>query len=145
MRARLYMSACCSLALLGCPPPVTDPSSPEAARCGLEAMIENAEDTNNQVMVQDGRSGYIYTYVDREGSTIAPTAGEQGGVFEVSPRGPSGSGHALRMHGSIGKASIVYAGMGLNFVDPKGPYDASKYKGITFWAKKTRERWPGCV
>ncbi len=26
--------------------------------------------------------------------------------------------------------------MGLNFVDPPGPYDASKYQGITFWAKK---------
>jgi endoglucanase len=26
--------------------------------------------------------------------------------------------------------------MGFNFVDPKGPYDASKYKGISFWAKK---------
>jgi endoglucanase len=26
--------------------------------------------------------------------------------------------------------------MGMNFVDPKGPYDASKYAGITFWAKK---------
>jgi endoglucanase len=25
--------------------------------------------------------------------------------------------------------------MGLNFQDPKGPYDASKYKGITFKAK----------
>jgi endoglucanase len=24
----------------------------------------------------------------------------------------------------------------MNFVDPKGPYDASKYAGISFWAKK---------
>ena len=26
--------------------------------------------------------------------------------------------------------------MGMNFIDPKGQYDASKYAGIPFWAKK---------
>jgi endoglucanase len=26
--------------------------------------------------------------------------------------------------------------MGLNFLDPKGQYDASAYKGISFWGKK---------
>jgi len=26
--------------------------------------------------------------------------------------------------------------MGLNFLDPKEPYDASKYDGITFFAKR---------
>ena len=26
--------------------------------------------------------------------------------------------------------------MGFNFLDPKGGYDASKYQGVSFWAKK---------
>ena len=56
--------------------------------------------------------------------------------FEMSPGGANGSGHAARMKGKIGGADIVYAGMGVNFVDPKGTYDASKYKGVSFWAKK---------
>jgi endoglucanase len=40
------------------------------------------------------------------------------------------------MKGHISGASIVFAGMGANFLDPKGPYDASKYGGISFWAKR---------
>src|SRR5690606_20647320 len=43
---------------------------------------------------------------------------------------------AARMTGQIGGGDIVYAGMGLNFVDPKGQYDASAYKGIAFWGRK---------
>ena len=31
---------------------------------------------------------------------------------------------------------MVFGALGLNLVDPKGPYDASEYKGIAFWAKK---------
>jgi endoglucanase len=79
----------------------------------------------------------LASVVDAEGSTIIPAAGAQGGVFQVAPGGANGSAYALRVTGSIAQASIVYAGMGMNFVDPKGPYDASKYKGISFWAKKS--------
>ncbi len=111
-------------------------SRPDAAPCGPEAKIEDGEDNNNQTMVQDGRSGYWYTYVDTEGSTVTPTAGAQGGVFQPSPGGANGSQYAMRFHGDISNANIVFSGMGMNFVDPKGPYDASKYKGVSFWAKK---------
>ena len=140
IRWQLLAFACCSLSALACRPSVTGEdvkNSPEGKACGPEAKIEDAEDNNNQVIVQDGRSGYMYTFVDKTGSTITPTAGEQGGVFQVSPGGANGSQYALRMTGSISQASIVFAGMGMNFVDPKGPYDASKYKGISFWAKKS--------
>jgi hypothetical protein len=39
------------------------------------------------------------------------------------------------MKGQLAKKSIVYAAMGLNFLDPKGPYDASAFEGITFFVK----------
>jgi len=54
----------------------------------------------------------------------------------MSPDGAVGTPHQARMKGKIGGGDIVYAGMGLNFVDPKGTYDASRYGGISFWAKK---------
>ena len=136
----LLAIACGVLSAAACKPSPTDPStkdSPEGRPCGPQGKIEDGEDNNNQIIVQEGRGGYMYTFVDKEGSTITPTAGEQGGTFEVSPGGANGSQFALRMHGTISTANIVYAGMGMNFVDPKGPYDASKYKGISFWAKKS--------
>jgi endoglucanase len=32
--------------------------------------------------------------------------------------------------------------MGVNFIDPKAPYDASKYAGIAFWAKRGENSTP---
>jgi hypothetical protein len=79
-----------SIALLGfaaplvaCSPPINSPEmaqTEEGAPCGPEAMIEDGEDNNNQVIVQDGRAGYIYTYADPEGTTISPKAGSEGGI-----------------------------------------------------------------
>lgn len=127
--------------LLGsaCGPQINDPAmaqTDEGAPCGPEALIEDGEDNNNQVIVQDGRAGYIYTYNDAEGTTITPAAGSDGGVFEMTAGGVNNSGYALRMHGRVASAQVVYAGMGLNLTDPKDTYDASKYKGVSFYAKR---------
>ncbi len=124
------------LALGACRVNPTSPdlaNSAEGKACPPEATIEDGEDGNNQVIVQDGRSGYIYTYSDPAGSTVEPAGG---GVFSMTPGGANGSQQALHMSGQLGSASVVYAAMGLNFVDPKGTYDASKYQGISFFAKK---------
>jgi len=143
MKATVWMCAAAraSVLLLGlglgaCRVNPTSPdleNSPAGKACPPEAKIEDGEDTNNQVIVQDGRSGYIYTYSDPEGSTVEPAGG---GVFSMTPGGANGSQYALHMGGQLGSASVVYAAMGLNFVDPKGTYDASKYQGISFYAKK---------
>jgi endoglucanase len=115
-------------------PTSPDLESSEAGKaCPPDAKIEDAEDSNNQILVQDGRSGYLYTYADGAGTSIDPPAG---GVFTTSPGGANGSQYALRMSGQIGNGSGVRAAMGLNFADPRGPYDASKYKGISFYARK---------
>lgn len=124
------------LAAVGCRVNPTDPGMAETAAgkaCPAEAKIEDGEDNNNQVIVQDGRSGYIYTYVDPEGSTIDPAGGAQ---FVMSPGGANGSQFALHISGQLASSSVVYAAMGMNFADPKGPYDASKYQGVSFFAKK---------
>ena len=128
-----------SLLVLGLGACRVNPTSPgmentaEGKACPPDAKIDDAEDNNNQILVQDGRSGYIYTYADAAGTTIDPAGG---GVFTATPGGANGSQFALRMSGQLGNAPLVYGAMGLNFADPRGPYDASKYKGISFYAKK---------
>jgi endoglucanase len=96
-------------------------------------MIEDGEDNNNQVIVQEGRGGYIYTFLDKAGSTISPNT--DAGDLTLAEGGAEGSKYAYRVTGKVGAAEVVYAGLGVNFVDPKGQYDASKYAGISFYAK----------
>lgn len=107
-------------------------SSTDGKRCGPEGLLDDAEDDNNQVSLNKGRSGYWYTFADKAGSAVTPAAG---GTFAMSAGGANGSKHAAHMSGKVGSGEVVFAGMGFNFVDPKAPYDASAYKGISFWAK----------
>ncbi|HEX7669371.1 MAG TPA: hypothetical protein VF395_07310 [Polyangiaceae bacterium] len=102
-----------------------------------DGLIDDGEDTNNQSVVQKGRGGYWYTFADKTGGTsVTPTAGDLGGVFTMAAGGAQASAFSARMTGKIGAGNVVFAGMGLNFTDPKGPYDASAYRAITFWAKR---------
>lgn len=111
-------------------------NSPEAKACPpSEGMISDSEANSNQVNKIKDRGGYWYTFVDPNGSTITPTAGAQGGTFAMSPGGANGTKYAAHMTGQIGGGDAVYAGMAFNFVDPKGAYDGTAYKGISFWAK----------
>lgn len=103
--------------------------------CGANGLIDDGEDGNNQNLPNDNRGGYWYTFKDKGTTTVEPTAGEEGGTFAMSEGGHD-SQYAARYHGTIGTGAIVFSGMGMNFIDPKGAYDASKYAGISFWAKK---------
>lgn len=120
----------------GCVAPGAQVSSSAALKsCGPDGLIDDFEDNNNQNKVVDNRGGYWYTYVDKVGSTVWPEAGEQGGTFTPSEGGNS-SKYAGEVKGKIGTAAIVFGALGMNFTDPKGPYDASKYVGVTFFAKR---------
>jgi endoglucanase len=112
-------------------------TSPEGRSCPKDVgLIADGENNSNQIANIQDRGGYWYTFVDDAGSTVVPEAGKNGGTFEMSPGGANGSKFAAHMTGTVGGGNGVYVGMGFNFVDPKGQYDASKYKGISFWAKK---------
>ncbi|HEY4186865.1 MAG TPA: hypothetical protein VGP07_17450 [Polyangia bacterium] len=121
-----------------CVPFGTKPASdlpPVYKGCGPDGTIDDLEDNNNQISVVGDRGGYWYTYADKEGSTIWPVEGDKGGTFSMVEGGHD-SKFAVEMKGKLAPASIVYAAMGLNFLDPKEPYDASKFDGITFFAKR---------
>lgn len=98
--------------------------------CADAALIDDLEDGNTRVLQNLGRGGYWYTFADAEGSTLSPTP------FTISAGGHAGSRGAARMHGTTaGSGASIYAGIGLVLTDPRGPYDASRYRGITFLAK----------
>jgi endoglucanase len=103
--------------------------------CGPNALIDDGEDGNNQNLPNDGRGGYWYTFKDKGTTTVDPQAGEEGGTFAMSEGGHA-SAYAARYHGKVGTGAVVFAGLGMNFVDPKAQYDASKYSGIAFWGKR---------
>jgi endoglucanase len=111
------------------PGPMTVPDKD----CPADFVIDDAEDNNNQLLVQGGRNGYWYTYVDDKKSTVTPPAKTK---FLQTADGASGSKFAARMNGQISKeGDPLYAGLGFSLTDPKGPYDATQYTGISFWAK----------
>jgi endoglucanase len=114
------------------------PSSAASAfkDCGPEGMIDDGEDGNNMNMPLANRGGYWYTFVDKAGSTVSPTAGEQGGTFAMAEGGANNSKFAANVKGKIATGAIVFGAMGMNFVDPKDQYDASKYAGVSFFAKR---------
>jgi endoglucanase len=103
--------------------------------CGPNALIDDGEDGNNQNLPLENRGGYWYTFKDKGTTTVDPAAGEEGGTFAMSEGGHA-SQYAARYHGKIGTGAVVFSGLGMNFIDPKGQYDASKYTGVTFWAKR---------
>ena len=135
MKAILILVA--AAAATGCIPKAQPGSSagaentPEGRPCSGDGVIDDGEDGNNQVNPAKGRAGYWYTFVDTAGSSIVPA-----GQFSMTPGGADGSSSAARMTGKVGNGQIVFAGMGLTFTDPKTPYDATAYKGLTFKAKK---------
>lgn len=104
--------------------------------CTREAVVEDAEDNDHRTLPHQDRGGYMYTFVDEAGSSVEPTAGRLGGTFAQAEGGANGSMYAAHFHGRLSGGSVVFAGYGLNFVDPKGPYDASAYDGVAFFARR---------
>ncbi len=99
--------------------------------------IDDLEDDNAQILVQDERAGYWSVFADDEGTTIAPD-----GEFVSTEGGAAGSKHAARITGKTADGKNVWAGMGFSFANPKLPYDASKYKGIAFYARRSKTSTP---
>jgi endoglucanase len=135
----LFVAALATSSCIAGPSPggAAAPTATNLKSCGPSGLIDDGEDGNNQVAdANRALGGYWYTFSDKAGSSITPKAGAEGGKFTMSPGGANKSQYGANMKGKVAVGDIVYAGMGLNFVDPKGPYDASKFKGVSFWAKK---------
>jgi hypothetical protein len=112
------------------------PVSPEST-CEGQAIIDNAEDRNDQVLLRGGRSGYIYTYLDSAGSSIAPAANS----FRME-RGGAQSNYAAHVKGKLAPSGETFAGLGMDLRYPRKPYNASKYKGVAFVARAEKGSSP---
>jgi endoglucanase len=114
-------------------PPAPGPTTVPDKDCPQDFAIDDTEDNNNQLLIQKGRNGYWYTFVDKAGSTITPPSQS---TFIMSAGGANGSQHAAHMMGKMaGSGAPLFAGMGFSFTDPKATYDATAFTGVSFFAK----------
>jgi len=111
------------------------PDAVDSSPCPRDVALIADGESENRTSFLEGRGAYWYTFADDVGTQVTPETGAKGGTFVMTAGGAQGTAHAARMSGTVGSARIVYAGMGFGFVDPPGPYDVRKYKGISFWAK----------
>ena len=106
--------------------------APGVCSNAADALIEDAEDGDTRGLVRAKRGGYWFSFVDSSGSTLEPPQGS----FKMAEPGHNGSNHAARMRGRAAPGGdSVYAGIGLSLAEPRGAYDASRYDGVSFWAK----------
>jgi hypothetical protein len=98
--------------------------------CGDQALIEDAEDGDDQILLREGRGGYLYTFADKTGTTVLPPES----AFAVEAGGTPGSRYAVHVSGHLASGD-VYAGIGFDFTQGSESYDASHYGGIGFAAK----------
>jgi endoglucanase len=97
----------------------------------VSGLIDDFEDGNNRVDPTEGRGGYWWKSADPMGSLIGPD--------DFSPSTPEGEkGNAIHAFGETAAGSGGdYWGIqfGANFA-PQDSYDASKYVGVRFRAKR---------
>lgn len=128
--ARVSLGAVLLVATPACISGVPASSGEKAGyvRCPA-GKVEDAEDGNTQVINEDGRGGYWFTSVDTAGSKLDQAK------FAMSEGGANGSAYAARMGGRLTEAGkSIYAVLGFAISNPKSPYDASHYQGVSFWA-----------
>jgi hypothetical protein len=92
--------------------------------CGPAAMIDDGEDGNNQNLPNDNRGGYWYTFRDKKGTTIEPTAGEDGGTFAMTEGSGHGSQFGARYHGKIGTGAPLLSPSGPSAAKTRPPRSA---------------------
>ena len=105
---------------------------PPSAESSCRLAISDAESNSNM----NNLGGHWFAFRDTNGTVIQPMSGVDGGTFFMTQGGSAGTTHAARMSGRTGGGDVVFAGMGTAFTDPKGPYDAHRYAGIAFDAKR---------
>jgi hypothetical protein len=143
---RVLMTAAAGLALAaGCSSTSSSPDGGNTSMCpAMDDLISDFK-MDNGVFPVDGRTGGWYTYGDRSGlGTLTP---KEGGAAapDLDTGNPNCSGPGSLHVISMGFADWGSA-MGVDIAPKvaleaggttKGTYDASKYKGIAFWARST--------
>lgn len=145
MESRNALAVLCALASAGgcahtvrlyqasevCRPPDIGPSNIAPA-----SLIEDAENGDSQIVVHDGRDGYVYTFVDPDSDLTQGAAPPTKMVVPILG-GAQGSGCAWNLRGKLAAEDSAFVGLGMNMSHPKAAYDASRYAGVTFFARRS--------
>jgi hypothetical protein len=105
---------------------------------GNLSIIDNMEDGDGSIVADSGRKGAWYTYND-ESATGMQTP-EVGLPFEMAPLNPPRDGSTMAANTKGSGFDTWGSGFGFDLNNAGAPavkeaYDASKYSGISFWAK----------
>ncbi len=114
-----------------CRPPDTGPGDIPPA-----SLIEDAENGDSQIVVHDGRDGFLYTFVDPDSDLTQGAAPPTKMVVPIVG-GAQGSRCAWNIRGKLADGNIAFVGLGMNMSHPKAAYDASRYAGVTFFARRS--------
>lgn len=102
---------------------------------GKESLIDNMEDGEGSILAAEGRKGAWYIYNDETMGATQEPAMVPFTMAKVDPP-RDGSTYAANTKGSGFTTWGAGFGFDLNTTGmTKSPYDASKYAGISFWAK----------
>ncbi|MBN2801690.1 MAG: hypothetical protein JXR91_01215 [Deltaproteobacteria bacterium] len=111
-------------------------NAPSLSKCEQNATIDDFDDADAQIKVVEGRGEYIYTYADALGTSIEFPSGDD---FRPYPGGVGASKFIARFRGYTAKSGgDIFAGIGFGLASGGAgtPYDASKYTGVSFIAKR---------
>ena len=123
-------------------PPPSDASTVPVCPTVMDDLISDFQ-TDNGVHQADGREGGWFTYADKSGlGTLTPPEG--GGVLPDLTVGNDACSGVGSLHVTAINFTDWGAATGTDFMPKvmnpaggsvKGQYDASRYRGVSFWAK----------
>jgi endoglucanase len=113
------------------------PAAPSAPGDALPAaLIDDAEDGNAQIVNHDGRNGFVFSFADADSALfVGPTLSRRRPLPILG--GANGSRCAWNLRGTLANQRIAFAGLGVNMTNPKAFYDASRFAGISFYARRS--------
>ena len=108
---------------------------------GVVDYLDDMEDGNAMILGRDGRQGEWYTYHDTTSGTLNPDMGTVPTMETIPGRRCGTSTRAMRVTGSgftdwgAGFGFDMRYGPGDAGVSMQLPYDASRFRGFTFWGR----------
>jgi len=108
---------------------------------GVLDYLDDMEDGDARILGRDGRMGQWYTYHDTTEGTLNPDQGTTPTMEPIPGARCGTSTKAMRVTGSgfsdwgAGFGFDLRYGTGDTGVQMELPYDASRFKGLTFWGR----------
>ena len=100
--------------------------------CGAVGLIDDGEDGDNRILQRDGRGGYWFSFVGLRRARRSSRRVRSRWARPASTARSARRACAARWRRRARASTPAWA---FSSPIPSGPYDASPYTGVTFWAK----------